>query len=583
MHGANRELDFVFLNVCVQEAMTLAELVEKHHNTIEQAISANKKREFYAHWPEPPSGKIYGESANADGEARFKSSLNKPFEGLLQTGAVGTVGSETSPWGFTLGIEYPQVPIATLVQQASDAQTVWQSLSVRQRAAVLVESLERASARFFEIGYATMHTTGQGFVMAFQSSGPHGFDRGLEAVAMGVTALETFAESVTWAKPLGKSSVRIHKTYRTVPKGINLVIGCSTFPVWNTTPGLFAGLITGNSVIVKPHPGAVLPIAILVAEMQTAFKDAGLDANIVQLGADTANNPITLELLEHPAVRVVDYTGGPNFGQVVQHQAAAHGKVVFTETAGVNCVILHSADDLDSALDNLAFSLCLYSGQMCTAPQNIFIPKDGMLVGGSLISPLDVAALLCKKISALVANPKMGPGTLGTIQNTATLHRLEKAQALGLEVLLESAPIEQTGFHSARSVSPLVLKANTSHMNIFEQEWFGPISFFIETESFHEAVTLVAKSVREHGALSTLVYCTNDASMVMAENAIVAAGAPVAFNLDNFVWVNQSAAFSDFHGTGANPSGSASFADMQFVSSRYNIVGVRRQLPANQN
>ncbi len=59
--------------------------------------------------------------------------------------------------------------------------------------------------------------------------------------------------------------------FKAVPKGISLVIGCSTFPTWNTVPGLFASLVTGNAVIVKPHPKAILPIAIVIAELQKVF------------------------------------------------------------------------------------------------------------------------------------------------------------------------------------------------------------------------------------------------------------------------------------------------------------------------
>ena len=46
--------------------------------------------------------------------------------------------------------------------------------------------------------------------------------------------------------------------------GVGLVIGCNTFPTWNAYPGIFASLATGNPVVVKPHPQAVLPLAITV-------------------------------------------------------------------------------------------------------------------------------------------------------------------------------------------------------------------------------------------------------------------------------------------------------------------------------
>ncbi len=71
--------------------------------------------------------------------------------------------------------------------------------------------------------------------------------------------------AVRWEKPQGKHDpLVLDKTFRIVPRGVALVIGCSTFPTWNTYPGLFASLVTGNPVIVKPHPSAILPLAITV-------------------------------------------------------------------------------------------------------------------------------------------------------------------------------------------------------------------------------------------------------------------------------------------------------------------------------
>lgn len=550
--------------------------IPDHTSTLESAISAVRNRTFFAHWPEAPSGKIYGETANADGEAAFKAHLGKPFTELLQNDAE-PVGSELSPWGFPLHITYPSAKVDELTEQARMAQASWQRVPVRSRAMILIEALERVAQRFFEIGYATMHTTGQGFVMAFQSSGPHAFDRALESVALGVVAHETFSSSATWAKPMGKFEVHIQKHYRTIPKGINLVIGCSTFPVWNSLPGIFAGLITGSSVIVKPHPMAVLPIAIIVAEIQKTLRDVGVHPLTIQLAADSADNPVALKLLEHPAIQVVDYTGGPAFGNIVEETARRLGKVVYSEKAGVNSVIIDSADDLDAALDNLAFSVSLYSGQMCTAPQNIYIPAEGVMVKGALIPAGDVAERLKVKIDTLVGNPKMGPGTLGTIQNPATAQRVADARTTGLPVLRDSAEVGQAGFDTARTASPLLLMATAADAATYHREWFGPISFVITAQSFGDAVREVAATVREAGALSVLIYTTDPDKAEQSEQVLVSAGAPVAYNFNSFVWVNQSAAYSDFHGTGANPAGTASYSDLGYITGRYHVVGVRKQ------
>ncbi|MBL0323037.1 MAG: phenylacetic acid degradation protein PaaN [Ignavibacteria bacterium] len=555
--------------------MTISDLRAAHHATLANAMKANVERTFHAHWPEAPSGKIYGETANDDGLAAFQGQLNNRFDRL--PAEQSWIGEESSPYGFSLGITYPQIALDDLISRASAAQTAWQSLTPEDRASILVEALERGAKRFFEIGYATQHTTGQGFVMGFQASGPHAFDRALEATAMALAAQSAFVSNVLWTKPMGKISVSIDKSYRMVPKGINLVIGCSTFPVWNTVPGMFAGLATGNSVIVKPHPGAVYPIAIVIADLRAVLTEIGLDANIIQLAVDTSEKPLTLELVKHPAVRVIDYTGGPHFGAVVEKEAASHGKTTFMEKAGVNCVILDSTDNLDAALENLAFSLTLYSGQMCTAPQNIFIAKDGMMVAGTQVSVDDVAAKLREKIDAVVFNERSGATTLGAIQNPATSQRIEDVRSLGLAVIRDSARVDQPGFEGARTVSPIVLQTDTKRADIYTKEWFGPVSFLVVTDSFEVSVAEVVKSVREQGALSALVYTTNNDRMTASEDAIVNAGAPVAFNFNSFVWVNQSAAFSDFHGTGANPAGNATFADWSFVTNRYNVIGVRKQ------
>jgi hypothetical protein len=106
----------------------ISEWIEQHGQTLTNAIRANAERTFFAHWPEPPSGKIYGETANADGEAAFKAQLNKPFDLSLQHGASGKVGEEASPYGFSLGISYPQYSVETLVNNATQAGSVGASI-----------------------------------------------------------------------------------------------------------------------------------------------------------------------------------------------------------------------------------------------------------------------------------------------------------------------------------------------------------------------------------------------------------------------------------------------------------------------
>ena len=88
-------------------------------------------------------------------------------------------------------------------------------------------------------------------------------------------------------EPQGKRpALRMEKTFTPVPRGIALVVGCTTFPTWSAYPGLFASLATGNAVIVKPHPGAVLPLAITVSVAREVLGEHGFDPDLVLLAVE---------------------------------------------------------------------------------------------------------------------------------------------------------------------------------------------------------------------------------------------------------------------------------------------------------
>jgi len=555
----------------------ISSLVEKHRSTIESATAAWRKRTFYAHWPEAPSGKLYGEDAPAAGKHHFEAQLNKPFDRLLHRDAQSWHGEEESPYGFALGITYPVLSPDVLVANARRAGRAWAALEPLERAAILIEVLERAAETFFELAHATQHTTGQGFVMAFQASGPHAFDRALEAVAAGLWAQHAFASGALWTKPMGKINVTLTKRYHLRPRGINVTIGCSTFPVWNSLPGMFASLVTGAPTIAKAHPRVVYPLAIVVGAMQQAFDALGLDPHLVQLAVPTPYEPMTQTLVGSDGIGTVDYTGSTAFGQQLERFCAEHGIVCFTEKSGVNPILIESVVSLDAALENVAFSLSLYSGQMCTAPQNIFIPARGVVErsSGRTVAFDEVVGRLVAAIDSLVGNEKVGPGTCGAIQNPATLERIERARGLGLPIIRQSASIHHPEYPNARTASPLLLKGDTRERTHYEHEWFGPISFVIPVASFEHGLEEMVGSVRRCGVLSTLIYTTDETLMRSAEEALIEVGAPVAFNFTGPVWINQSAAFSDFHGTASTRAGNASYTDLAFVTARYSVIGTR--------
>ena len=549
---------------------------DQHRETLERAVRAIRERAYWSPYPEVPSGSIYGETANDDGREAFEARLGRPFD-LDQPGPGGEVGDERSPFGFDLGIRYPQTDVETAIAALTAALPAWRAAGAEARAGVCLEILDRLNKRSFEMGYAVMHTTGQPFVMAFQAGGPHAQDRGLEAVAYAWSEMTRHADHVTWEKPQGKRDpIRLAKSYRVVPRGLALVIGCNTFPNWNSYPGLFASLVTGNPVLVKPSRRSVLPLALTVSVAREVLADARFDPNVVMLAAEAEDERLASDLAVRPEIRLVDFTGSTAFGEWLERNATQ--AEVYTEKAGVNSIVIDSTDDFDAMAGNIAFSLSLYSGQMCTAPQNLLVPRDGILVGSVRWSLRQVEEGIAGAIDKLLADPARAVEVTGAIVNDQVRERVERAPSLG-RVILASRSIDHPQFPDATVRTPMIVGLDAADETVYMREEFGPVSFVVATDSTAHSIDILRRTARDRGAITAAVYSTDEDILSRTNEAAAEAGVALSCNLIGNIWVNQSAAFSDFHATGANPAANACLTDPAFVAGRFRIVESRRPAP----
>jgi len=544
-------------------------LFERHKALLDRALKAIAERGYWSAFPESPSPKVYGEGAAEAGKAAFDALLNKPFPIELPA-ATGTVGAERSPYGFALGVQYPKVDLDRLFAAIATAEKGWRRAGPEAWVGVCLEILTRINARSFEIASAVMHTTGQAFVMAFQAAGPHAQDRGLEAVAYAWDEMSRVPAKAYWEKPQGKNEpLKMEKHYRVVPRGVGLVIGCNTFPTWNGYPGMFASLATGNAVVVKPHPNAILPLAISVQIAREVLAEAGFDPNVVTLVAHEAGDDTAQKLALRPEVKLIDFTGSSANGEWLEKNASQ--AQVYTEKAGVNQIIIDSADDINGVARNVAFSLALYTGQMCTAPQNIYVPRDGIDTAGGHLSFESVAQALGESVQKLVGDPARAVEILGAVVNDGVAERIDAARSLG-PIVVDSQVIAHPQFKDARIRTPLIVKLDAKDRSKYLKEWFGPIAFVIATDDTGQSLEIARDAVRDHGALTLSVYSRDPDVVEKAVGVAEDAGVALSINLTGGVFVNQSAAFSDYHGTGANPAANSALTDAAFVASRFRVV-----------
>jgi len=547
------------------------ELFEHHRSTLDQALQAIQRREYWSPYPENP--RRYPEESANGAQAAFEALLNRHFP-LAGPEPVGRAGAERSPYGFDLGISYDQYDAGQLLSRMQRALPSWRDAGPQARVGVCLEILQRLNRKSFELAHAVMHTTGQAYAMAFQAGGPHAQDRGLEAVAYAWRAMLEVRGAALWSKPQGKQApLALCKQWHVVPRGLSLVIACATFPTWNTYPALFASLATGNPVLVKAHPGAILPVAMSVGVAQEVLGELGFDPALVSLVADTPEVPVAQRLALDPRVRLLDFTGSSAFGNWLEDNARQ--AQVFTEKSGVNCVVIDSVGSLKSVAGNLAFTLSLYSGQMCTTTQTIFVPRDGIRTADGVIAFDEVAQALAGAVRGLLADNERACGMLGAIQSEATLARIDECRRLG-EVLLDSEAREHPQYPGARIRTPLLLRVDAADRAAYAEERFGPIAFVVATDSTEHSLALAGEVIAEKGALTLGVYSTDEAVLARAEALSLDVAVALSVNFEGAAFINQSAAFSDFHGSGANPAANASLTDTAFVARRFVAVQSRR-------
>jgi acyl-CoA reductase-like NAD-dependent aldehyde dehydrogenase len=155
--------------------------------------------------------------------------------------------------------------------------------------------------------------------------------------------------------------------------------------------------------------------------------------------------------------------------------------------------------------------------------------------------------------------------------------RVDAARSRG-QVALDSREIKHPTYPDATVLTPVILKQDAADEGMFDSEWFGPISFVVATDSTAHSLEVFRRIVGSKGALTAAVYATDAGVLDAMEDAALEVGVHLSANLTGGVFVNQSAAFSDFHASGANPAANAALTDGAYVANRFRIVQSRRHV-----
>ena len=140
------------------------------------------------------------------------------------------------------------------------------------------------------------------------------------------------------------------------------------------------------------------------------------------------------------------------------------------------------------------------------------------------------------------------------------------------EIVLDSRAVDHPKYPQARMRTPLIVKLAGDDAANQNRKCFGPIVFLVPTRDTADSIARMQASAQANGAMTVSLYSRDRETIARTELAAAKAGVNLSVNFTGSLYVNLSAAFSDFHGSGANPASNATLVNHGFVEGRYRVV-----------
>jgi acyl-CoA reductase-like NAD-dependent aldehyde dehydrogenase len=259
------------------------------------------------------------------------------------------------------------------------------------------------------------------------------------------------------------------------PAGVVVGIAPWNAPIILGTRAVATPLAFGNTVVLKasevcPHTHG---------EIARAIADAGVPAGVINLLTHPGSSApdVVDELIAHPAVRRINFTGSTRVGRLVAENAARHLKRVLLELGGKAPLIVLADADLDEAVAAAKFGAFMHQGQICMSTERI-VAVDS--VAG------EVASRLGEKAAALrVGDPRDPETEIGPLISADSLARIGE---LVDDARSHGADVVTGGEADGPCYKPTVLAGVTPEMRIYHEESFGPVVGIVSVDGPDEAV-----------------------------------------------------------------------------------------------
>src|SRR6266536_1033756 len=267
------------------------------------------------------------------------------------------------------------------------------------------------------------------------------------------------------------------KRAKAVRRPVGVVVGIAPWnaPVILGVRAVAAPRAYGNTVVLRASEQCPRPHAAVV----DALTDAGVPTGAINLVTNDPSDAgeVVEELIAHPAVRRVSFTGSTRVGRIVAETAGRHLKRVLLELGGKAPLLVLADADLDRAVAAAHFGAFMHQGQICMSTERIVVDRS---------VADEFATRLSERAKGLRVGDPRDPGTqIGPLINGAALQRVTE---LVQDAAAHGAQILAGGSAQGPCFEPTVLHGVTPEMRVYGEESFGPLASIVTVDGVEEAV-----------------------------------------------------------------------------------------------
>jgi len=357
--------------------------------------------------------------------------------------------------------------IPAIAAKAGAAFPAWAAMGPNARRAILMKAAVALESKKDEFVAAMMGEIGA-------TAGWAMFNLGLAASMIREAAALTTqiaGEVIPSDKP-GCLSMALRE-----PVGVILGIAPWNAPIILGVRAIVMPLACGNTVVFKASEVCPRTHEIIVE----AFAEAGIPEGVIGVvtNAPADAGAVVGALIDHPAVRRINFTGSTAVGKIIARRAAEHLKPVLLELGGkAPLVVLHDAD-LDEAVAAAAFGAFMNQGQICMSTERIIVVEA--------IADAFVEKFAAKAASMKAGDPRQGTTPLGAVVDQKTVDHVT--------ALIDDAVAKGAIVHGGGAADGVVMPASvvvnvTDAMKLYREESFGPVVAVIRAKDEADAIRL---------------------------------------------------------------------------------------------